>query len=299
MHDCPDPFAGPAAALAGRGRFFVVGCQKSGTTWALRLLDAHPQLLGCGETHLLDLLAPLFQDAANTYNRRQAQRVAEGRGEQIHEDDVLAALRRLADGIFARRLAAAAEPATVTSVGEKTPEHARAIPLLERLFPGARYVHVIRDGRDAAVSGWAHLARRGGRERFGSFPAYARYFAAHHWRPYIESARAAGAALGDRYCELRYERLHEDGATEARRAFACLGVRSDDDTVARVLDAASFRRLSGGRERGAEDPASFFRKGVSGEWREAFDDEALRAFDEEAGALLAELGYEPAAAAAG
>ena len=57
--------------------------------------------------------------------------------------------------------------------GDKTPMYMRHLPLLDRLFPAAQYVHLIRDGRDAALSflrmpegtftrTWAHPGHRGG-----------------------------------------------------------------------------------------------------------------------------------------
>jgi hypothetical protein len=58
------------------------------------------------------------------------------------------------------------------------------------------------------------------------------------------------------------------------------------------VEAASFERLSKGRERGQEDPSSFFRKGVAGDWRSVFTEKDRRVFKEEAGQLLVRLGYE-------
>ena len=54
---------------------------------------------------------------------------------------------------------------------------------------------------------------------------------------------------------------------------------------------ADFQRFSGGRLRGDEDRASHFRKGVAGDWRDHFDEEAVRSFEAQAGGLLRDLGY--------
>jgi hypothetical protein len=62
--------------------------------------------------------------------------------------------------------------------------------------------------------------------------------------------------------------------------------------VKRCVEATSFERLSLGRERGEEDPSSFFRKGVAGDWRNTFTEEDRRVFKREAGDSLIELGYE-------
>ena len=39
----------PATATGGLPVFFVVGHQKSGTTWLMRMLDSHPEILCRGE----------------------------------------------------------------------------------------------------------------------------------------------------------------------------------------------------------------------------------------------------------
>jgi hypothetical protein len=50
-------------------------------------------------------------------------------------------------------------------------------------------------------------------------------------------------------------------------------------------------RLSKGRKRGEEDPSSFFRKGVAGDWKHVFTQREREIFDREAGELLTRLGY--------
>ncbi|MHC5002825.1 MAG: sulfotransferase family protein [Planctomycetota bacterium] len=279
--------------------FFVVGCQKSGTTWVQRLLDGHPEVCCGGESHLLDLLAPSAESLWNEYNRRQQQRSREGRATPLDETDLLGLLRVLGNVALAhaaRRRADDAPP--LRAIGDKTPEHALGLPVLDRLYPEARFVHVIRDGRDAAVSGWAHLGRQGRSGSFDGLPAYVAYFARHHWRPYILAARAAAAGLGDRYFEVRYEELQRHPVETVRRMLGFLGVAADELALSRCLAAGSFVRLSGGRRPGEEDPGSFFRRGVIGDWVEHFDDACCAAFEEAAGDLLRELGYGPEAAAA-
>ncbi|MHC4949151.1 MAG: sulfotransferase family protein [Planctomycetota bacterium] len=276
-----------AAAVAARQVLFVVGCQKSGTTWLQRLLDAHPAVRCDGEGHFSDVLGPLVQLAVQEYNQTPKATWA------LSNDDLFSAVRLLVDSQLARHLAAAPDPAAVRWLGDKTPEGALAVDLLDRLHPEARFVHCIRDGRDGAVSGWAHLARQGGEHRFASFAEYAEYFAAEHWRKYILAARQSAAARGGRVLEVRYEDLHADPRAETGRLLAFLDVVRDDATVAACVEAARFETLTGGRAPGEEDRASHFRKGVVGDWRECFDAEAARRFDAAAGDLIAELGYEP------
>ena len=58
------------------------------------------------------------------------------------------------------------------------------------------------------------------------------------------------------------------------------------------MNAASFKKLSKGRTRGQEDPTSFFRKGIAGDWRNVFTEQDKVLFKKEAGDLLIRLGYE-------
>lgn len=274
--------------LASRRVFFIVGCQKSGTTWLQAALDAHPRVCCGGEGHFTDLLAPMLEIALGKYNTCEKVPV------KLGDDDLFAVARLLTDRTLARYLSAADDPSVIEAVGDKTPESALALPALDRLYPGFRCIHIIRDGRDGAVSGWAHLQRVGQTDRFGSFAAYAPYFASRHWRGYIETARASASALGERYLEVRYEALHEDPHREMRRLLEFLAVDSGPDAVACCVEGGAFERLSGGRQRGDEQRDSHFRKGVVGDWRSHFDEPTLEAFEAAAGGLLGELGYQRA-----
>jgi hypothetical protein len=105
------------------------------------------------------------------------------------------------------------------------------IDAVAAMFPEARFVHVLRDGRDVAVSldvaskswapevGRASLALRG-----------------EHWAVGVEAARASGQALGERYLEVRYEDLRADFDSSARRLFDFAGVPYDDALLAQIRE---------------------------------------------------------------
>jgi hypothetical protein len=100
------------------------------------------------------------------------------------------------------------------------------------------------------------------------------------------------ALLGSDYTEVRYEDLLERPNEEVERLLGFLGVDTDERLVEHCVGSASFEKLSRGRERGQEDPSSFYRKGVAGDWKNHFSEEDRRVFKEEAGELLIRLGYE-------
>ena len=284
-----------AAPLDSRDIFFVLGCQKSGTTWVQKLLQAHPQLCCGGEGHLADLLAPMLQQSIQAYNQRQADRGEHTTKMPLHDIDLLGLIKSVGDRLLTRYLQIADNPTQVVAVGEKTPEYAIYLPLLQQLYPSSKYVHVIRDGRDAAVSGYAHLQRQGKVDQFADFAAYVGYFAQRHWVHYITKARKGGMSSPDNYFEVRYEDLQADPAHQVSRMLAFLKVDTESALVEGCIEAGSFRQLSGGRDRGEEDPGSFFRKGVVGEWRTHFDQAAQTQFHQHAESLLRELGYEVSA----
>ena len=89
--------------------------------------------------------------------------------------------------------------------GDKTPMYMRHLGLIERLFPDAQYVHLIRDGRDAALS---FLEMPDGTfTRTWAHPRKTSEFACL-WRREVRGARALGRRVGARrYYEVRYEDL--------------------------------------------------------------------------------------------
>jgi hypothetical protein len=189
-------------------------------------------------------------------------------------------------------------------VGDKspllTPETIREI---SGIYPEAKVVHIIRDGRDAAVSAAFHSRNFGKRGRGSGAPengARSGVFAqgqleklAADWASRVGKTVEDGPALlGEGYTEVRYEDLLTRPEEEVRRLLGFLGTEAGEKSARRCVEAARFERLSKGRKRGEEDPASFFRKGVAGDWRDVFTREDRRIFKEAAGDLLVELGYE-------
>jgi hypothetical protein len=181
---------------------------------------------------------------------------------------------------------------------EKNPENCFVVPFLLRAFPDARFVQIIRDGRDVAVSHaekpWlsARSAGSGQRGRGGQAwgpwarwwvePERAEEFAAASdltrtawsWRRFTESARTALAQLpADRVLTVRYEDVVQRPAEAAETIAAFFGHPEAPESLRAALATA--------------DPSSI------GRWRKALDDEGLADVEREAGPLLRELGYLP------
>lgn len=91
---------------------------------------------------------------------------------------------------------------------------------------------------------------------------------------------------------VRYEDLLKDTENVFRAVTDLYNLNADAEEVLEIVDAHRFDRMSGGRDRGDQDSASFFRKGVSGDWKQHFTSPVAQLFKKKAGRALVELGYE-------
>jgi len=311
--------------------FFVVGNQKSGTTWLMRMLDAHPEILCQGEgrpfgrtwrqEHLKQ--KPASYPPTSLYNaisssedlRYWVERSVWSRRDDPEEH--LDNLTGLAVEYFlTRQLLGSGK----RLVGDKTVlSDAGIMEEIGAICPGAKVIHILRDGRDVAVSQahhrWNQAEDRGGTVRItpdqlakreayredpqklleadeGIFPDGWLGRIAGKWSARVGDAVEEGPALlGARYAEVKYEDLLERPEEEVERLVRFLGADASGQTVKRCVNAASFEKLAGGRKRGQE-AASFFRKGIAGDWKNVFTEQNRRDFKAAAGDLLVRLGYE-------
>ena len=312
---------------AGTPVFFVIGQQKSGTTWLMRMLDSHPEILCRGEGRffgggwrqesikLVDAKRPpssLYNAILGSeYLRLWVERSVWSRNEKA--DEHLANLTRMAVDYF---LVGELSKTDKRMVGDKSPLLTpETIKEISKIYPEARVIHIIRDGRDAAVSA-AHHSRNFGKRGRGSraparngergqgpretpnshesvFPEGQLEKLAADWGSRVSKTVEDGPPLlGAGYAEVRYEDLLVRPEEEMRRLLGFLGVKANEEAARRCVSSASFERLSRGRKRGQEDPTSFFRKGVAGDWSSVFTEQDRKVFKQEAGDLLVELGYE-------
>lgn len=270
--------------------FFIGGSAKSGTTWVQLLLHSHPEIACSGETHFADVLCPKMAEFLRDQNQRLNWLGSEVFGEieqkaMIDETALVDILRTML--LLMLRPFIQANPARV--IGEKTPDNVLHFPSLNRLFPTAKFIRVVRDGRDCAVSAWFHNLRSAGANKDG-FTEFVTTVA-KRWVADLERGEAFAELVPERCHMLRYEDLITSGPSTLESLFRFLEVDASDHIVEGCLSGAAFETLSGGRKRGQENPSSFFRKGTIGDWKNHFDKTSEKAFVEIAGSWLARLGY--------
>lgn len=238
---------------------FNVGARRSGTYWLQRIVCAHPAVAEVpSETHLFSHgIAPLVERFQHDDRGSRAVGKVYADRESLIED-----IRILCEGVFE----GFATPGQL-HVAERTPLHVFHLPLIAEVYPDARFVHIVRDGRDAARS---LVAQDWGPDTVAE--------AAEEWRSAVEAGREAGAALGSRYLEVRYESLLAEPRPGIGRIYGHLGL---EGSLEAALEAAGGVANLGGHDK---------RVGA-GKWREGWGRRELRDFDAVAGELLRELGY--------
>jgi len=153
------------------------------------------------------------------------------------------------------------------------------IRVLGAQFPEARFVHLIRDGRDVALS----LA-----ESFDRAPQTSAQ-AALYWSERVRAGREQGGALpSGRYLELRYEELVAEPEATVRRLCDFLEIPYE----AAMLERAGVDRVLAGYPDPGVHPHLAGPISSRRDWRREMGAAERRQFELLAGPLLAELGYE-------
>jgi hypothetical protein len=263
----------------------VLGVGRSGTTLLRVMLDRNSELAIPYESFFVPQLAhrhgkrPDIGDYLDDLGRL---RTLYDWG--IKPDDVRP---RLHEGMTTSEAIAAifetyAERQGKTRWGDKTPLYMQQLPLLEELYPDATWVHLVRDGRDAALS-FLELPE-GFSGKTWAQPRTPAQFAAR-WRTEILAARKLGRHAGDRYLELRYEDLVDEPEQWLRRVCEHASLSWEPDMLdhTRPSDTAHMpehRNL-------AQPPTPGLR-----DWRSQMSGDDALAFEQVAGDVLGSVGYE-------
>ncbi len=156
------------------------------------------------------------------------------------------------------------------------------IPEIKRTIPNALVIHIIRDGRDVALS----LAKMGFVRSFPWDHKKGRLVAALYWEWIVRKGRRYGQRLGPDYLEVHYEDLVQS----PRETLNKMGEFIDHD-----LDYDRIQRSGVGT---VSEPNTSFQPGAEraafnpvGRWRNGYSKQELAMLEKSVGPLLAELGY--------
>jgi tetratricopeptide (TPR) repeat protein len=281
---------------------FIVGAIRSGTTLLRLMLDSHPDMAIPPETSFPE---PFLEGAGDalTDGPALAAELAEMKKFAdfgISPEALVAALPAgsfpVADGLRAFYLTYAAR-FSKTRWGDKSPGYVASMREVERLFPEASFIHVIRDGRDTLVS------QRDAKS--GLFRNTERDAAAHarYWQRCILKGRAQSPELA-RYMEVRYERLVRETEAVLREVCAFLGLAFHPAMLEyhrhadQRLEELGARRRADGSLQTEQERRAIFQLTTRppdmtriGRWREQLSEPDMLRFEETAGEVLTQLGY--------
>jgi hypothetical protein len=267
--------------------FFIFGSGRSGTSLLTRMLDSHPNLAVPYESHLYNRLYPLLQpsaDLADPSTRAKLVEVILGTGflrdwapPPSPEETLAAVTRHDFHGIVEGLMRAWIRRQGKSRWGEKTPHHTLWWRTILAGFPDLQVIHLIRDGRDVALS-----------YRSAPFGPKHAYHLARHWVRYVSAAEEAQAALGERaFLPVRYEDLVAEPEAELRRICAFL---KEEFTPAML----EFYRAGASYPTDRRNVTNLRRPVLAGnteKWRTGLTPRELRIFEAIAGTHLERYGY--------
>jgi LPS sulfotransferase NodH len=294
-------------------KFFIFGHARSGTTLLARLIRVHPDVHCNYQAHFFTR-APLLESLVNRPEIESWLSRRSNRWNQGHDLSPLV-LRAAADFILERE----ARRENKHFVGDKSPNSlldGQAVTLMHKVYPDARLIFIVRDGRDTVVShrfqafidSPQHLsvedlrirdafAKDPGLFKNGSqsiFTEKAIRIAAEGWVRNLEQTESEALQLyGNRYLQLRYEDLLADPWKEMQRIWGFLGTEVDilglEDRVSHEMENNPDADW---QQEKASELASPLQKGKHGSWRELFTVNDRQIFKKIAGQTLIRWDYE-------
>jgi len=277
------------------GPIFIVGAPRSGTTMLQYRLRNHPNIsFPTGESHFF---IPLYESSESFGDLRLLRNVknlfevmytknpgffeGELHGFEFNVDEIskefhadgCETISSLVSALFEKN----AKEEGKLRWGDKTPYYVMHIPKLLEWFPGAQIIHLIRDGRDVALSLFG---------RRHDFSVYNSAFAAEYWESYVERGQEYGASLSsEQYYEIRYEDLLSDPNSSMKKLCDFLG-----EPYSETIFKTSNEEVLGVNQTPLVHQQ--LKPDNAGKWRAQMAPRQIQYFERVAGQTLKKNGYE-------
>lgn len=272
-----------------RQPFFILGVQRSGTTMLRLMLNNHPRLAVPHESKFILTFQPVLPKYGELTRRENVARLLDDIAEHpavkagaliVSKDLILQqpinSYADLVDVIMRSK----AEALGKARWGDKTPFYTPSIDILWHLFPQAKIVHLVRDGRDVLLShqkvSWLS----------NSLPKIAA-----DWRWMATICHKVGSVRGPEwFLEVKYEDLVRQPEATLRRICAFLDEDFAPDmleyhhTARQEVPSESLRWHQSSVE--SPNPSKLF------QWKTQLSRADRVIFEQVAGDTLALFGYE-------
>ncbi|MDF1845005.1 MAG: sulfotransferase [Rubripirellula sp.] len=277
-------------------RVFIIGCPRSGSTWLSLLLSQHPEVAVFQHAKFMQYLRSLYawwgtKDVkfgklvvSATGNAGELPDEESERplryGTILTEQECLSLCRTAADQIFQ---AVARQKTGAKVVVDKTPESGHIARFIQKVYPNAYFLHVVRDPR-SVVSSLKHAGKSWAK---GEFPTNA-INAAEYWNNQVAIGQKV-MEHSPNYMQVRYEDLKQTGVNQLKNVYEFLGLGAEEELCAQALQACSMSQLK--KDRGMPD--GFFRRGELASWREDLSSHEVKMIEYITADTMKRLGYEP------
>jgi len=279
-------------AATNEAPVFVVGCPRSGTTVLYHmLLSAGDFAVYRAESNVFNLLVPRFRGMRSASDQKELLdvwlRSKLFRVSGLEPGEVSATIMaecRNAGDFLRIVMQKIARKQGVRRWADCTPEHLLYMMEIKRQIPDALFVHMIRDGRDVALSyarqGWSHPLPWDRNERLAVAGLY--------WEWMVRKGRQEGRRLGEAYHEVRFEEL----ISNPQQTLSRLGEFVGRDLDFQRIQRAGIGSVSKPNSSFAEESDALF--DPVARWKTKMSAEQTEAFEALVGKFLQELGYSPA-----
>ncbi len=296
-----------------RDKFFIFGHARSGTTLLARLIRLHPEVHCNWQAHFFTrepFLSSLVNDpAVEKWLAHHSNRWNRGK------DLSPLVLRAAADFILERDANAVGK----NIVGDKSPSsviHGLAVQKMAAVYPDARLINIVRDGRDTAISHrfQSFIDRQdkltGDDRRIRTdfikdpqpflhgersiFTEKQMIATTGSWAKNVIETELEGKRLfGEHFYQFRYEDLMAEPWEEMRKMWLFLGASQPDESLHSALDAEmSANPDRDWQQKKSGDLAQYIPKGQQGTWQNLFTARDKQIFKQSGGELLIQWGYE-------
>lgn len=254
---------------------FIVGSGRSGTTWLQRLLASHPKVRTGQESNLFSqYIGPQLrnwhaEERTLAWNRG-------GIGMQCYFEtyQFISILKEHMLKLMQPMIGQLREGEIFV---EKSPDHSYWMSEISELLPDARFIHILRDGRDVAASFIAASKSHG-----AAWAPKSGRWAAMWWVQAVQAVQDGKKKIPrDKFAEVRYEQLRATPNNELRRLSDFMGLDWKDEDIERAVKsnepntfretgaaiplAGNFGKISGPV---VKEPEGFVRRAKAGSWKQ-------------------------------
>ncbi|MDB9528192.1 sulfotransferase [Oscillatoria sp. CS-180] len=270
--------------------FFIVGCPRSGTTLLQVLLDSHPHVCIPPESFIFTRFSDIFQTYGDLQDSKNLKMLIEDllTDERIKEWKIQASPSEVLNSVPESSVQGAITALFETYArqekksfwGDKTPQHTFNLDEIKKVFPEAKIIHLVRDGRDVAESlNRVYLGPK------------SIYKIAKYWNAYISAFREFKKNHCEKdFIEIQYEDLTIDPNTQVQRIFSFLNIDATEINFQQAKNTDRKEQYHGMaiHHQAVTEPVSRKKVGV---FKTTFSERQIAIFETIAGDSLEAYGY--------